>query len=100
MAGSTPKLRFHAVSVVAHGHGCAAVRALKDVRLLSTDAPRLPLADCEHPANCDCRFQHHDDRRVGPRRATEISESARKQLVMEDRRYQSGRREADFDEEG
>jgi hypothetical protein len=99
MAGSSPKLRFHAVSVLGNSHACAAAQALKDVRLLSADAPHLPLATCEHPATCDCRFQHHSDRRVGPRRSTELSESASRQFVTQDRRDQRGRRESDFDEE-
>jgi hypothetical protein len=99
MAGSSPKLRFHAVSVLSNSHGCAAAQALKDVRLLSADAPRLPLATCDHPERCECRFQHHNDRRVGPRRATEISDSASRHFHTPDRRDQRGRRESDFDEE-
>jgi hypothetical protein len=99
MADSAPKVRFHAVSVVCNGEGCAAARALKDVRLLSADAPRLPLATCEHPATCGCRFQHHSDRRIGSRRATEISESASRHFFTHDRRDRRGRRESDFDED-
>lgn len=97
MAGSSnPRLRYHAVSVIAGAHACPAARALKDVRLLSLAAPRLPLADCETPASCECKFQHHSDRRTGPRRTTERNESARRQFVLPDRRDRRGRREADF----
>lgn len=99
MPGAAPKLRFHAVSVLSNSHGCAAAQALKDVRLLSADAPRLPLATCDRPATCACKFQHHGDRRLGPRRATELSESASRHFVTHDRRDQRGRRESDFDEE-
>jgi len=99
MAGSSPKLRFHAVSVLANAHGCAAAQALKDVRLLSADAPRLPLATCEHPDTCDCRYQHFSDRRAGPRRATETHKSASRQFVSQDRRDRRGRRESDFDDQ-
>jgi hypothetical protein len=99
MPGSSPRLRFHAVTVVAGSHGCAAAQVLRDVRLLSADAPRLPLANCEHPATCTCRFQHHDDRRAGPRRALEVSRSASRHLVVHDRRERRGRRESDFDDE-
>jgi hypothetical protein len=97
MPGSaTPRLRFHAVSVLTNSHSCPAARALKDVRLLSTDAPKLPLADCDNPAACACRFQHHDDRRAGPRRETEIRDAAGRQFRSQDRRDRPGRRDSDF----
>ncbi len=100
MAGSSnPRLRFHAVSVLAGAHACPAVLALKDVRLLSLAAPKLPLANCDNPAACDCRFKHYDDRRAGPRRTTEINESARRPVVTVDRRDRRGRRASDYDEE-
>ena len=99
MAGSSPKLRFHAVSVIANAQGCAAAQALKNVRMLSADAPRLPLATCDHPDTCDCKFQHHDDRRAGPRRATETRKSASRQFVKHDRRDRRGRRESDFEDQ-
>jgi len=98
MAG-IPKLRFHAVSIVSGERGCAAAQALKNVRLLSADAPRLPLANCDQPGSCTCRFQHHSDRRVGPRRITEIRENARRQFHAHDRRDRRGRRDSDFEEE-
>jgi hypothetical protein len=96
MAGH-PKLRFHAVSVIGGAHACAAAQALKDVRLLSAEAPRLPMANCEHPATCNCRFQHYSDRRAGPRRDTEIHGSASRHVHMPDRRDRRGRRESDFE---
>lgn len=100
MAGSSnPRLRFHAVSVLAGSHACPAAHALKDVRLLSLGAPRLPLADCDHPAACDCKFHHYDDRRSGPRRATEVRQSASRSFVTRDRRDRRGRRDSDFEDD-
>ncbi|HEX9207785.1 MAG TPA: hypothetical protein VF851_06080 [Steroidobacteraceae bacterium] len=100
MPGSSiPRLRFHAVSVVTNSHACPAARALKDVRLLSSDAPRLPLANCDNPELCACKFQHHDDRRAGPRRQTEIRQAAGRQFRSHERRDRPGRRDSDFPED-
>jgi hypothetical protein len=96
---STPRLRFHAVSVVTNSHSCPAARALKDVRMLSADAPRLPLANCDNPALCACKFQHHDDRRAGPRRHAEIQQAAGRQFRSHERRDRRGRRDSDFPED-
>ncbi len=88
------RLRFHAVTVVAGPNACAQAHALKDVRLLSVEAPRLPMANCDHPDQCDCRFKHHDDRRAGPRRSLERSGSRQDWLEAE-RRIGRGRRSTD-----
>ena len=63
------RLRYHAVTIVSGPTACTQARAVKDVRLLSLEAPRLPLVGCTNPEGCQCRFQHHDDRRAGPRRS-------------------------------
>lgn len=94
MASRIPGLRYHAVSVVSGPNACAAAKQLKNVRLLSADAPRLPLADCECPATCACTYRHHDDRRAGPRRAGERGQLANP-WAMTDRRRSIGRRETD-----
>jgi hypothetical protein len=82
------------VSVVGGANACAAAKQLKNVRVLSAEAPRLPLAACDCPAMCACTYRHFDDRRAGPRRAKE-----RGQLggpwAMTDRRRSIGRRETD-----
>jgi hypothetical protein len=62
---------WHAVSVVSGVERCTAASALRQKRFLSIEAPRLPLADCTMPAACQCRYQHHPDRRVGMRRETD-----------------------------
>lgn len=97
MAGYTktsgPRLRFHAVTVVAGGDACPQALALQDVRLLSADAPRLPMRDCDRPERCECRFQHHDDRRAGPRRDVAHGQTT---TQLPDRRKLRGRRATDF----
>ena len=53
---------FHAVSIICPDSACAAAKALQGTRVLSNEAPQLPLADCD-VSNCECRFSHHKDRR-------------------------------------
>jgi len=58
--------RYHAVSVQC-GPACAATSlTLEGRRFLSAEAPVLPQPTCS-PANCQCRYVHHDDRRAGLR---------------------------------
>jgi hypothetical protein len=65
---------YHAVSIAPGDRCCAASRDLVGKRFLSRDAPPLPLKDCTQPT-CTCRYAHYDDRRKGPRRATELGVS-------------------------
>ena len=94
MASRIPRLRYHAVSVVSGPKACAAAKQLRNVRVLSTEAPRLPLAGCDCPATCTCTYRHHDDRRAGPRRAKERGQLAGPWAAT-DRRRSIGRRETD-----
>jgi hypothetical protein len=82
------------VSVVGGPNACDAAKQLKNVRVLSAEAPRLPLANCDHPATCACVYRHHEDRRAGPRRARERGQLAGP-WAMTDRRRSAGRRETD-----
>ena len=64
-------LAFHAVTIVSGRHACTAARQLAGKRFLSREAPVLPLKDC-NSEECECRYEHHEDRRIGPRRAREL----------------------------
>jgi len=55
--------RFHAVSVCLDPSPCHAVRELADQRFLSSEAPVLPLPNCDQP-DCSCHFEHYSDRRA------------------------------------
>lgn len=66
--------RFHAVTIATGSRACAAARELRDQRFLSRDAPPLPLKDCSCP-NCECRYEHYDDRRKTGRRARDLGVS-------------------------
>lgn len=94
MPTRTPRLRYHCVSVNSGGSGCPAAEALRGIRLLSAEAPRLPLPDCTQPERCRCTFKHFDDRRVGPRRRRERNELADPWSATE-RRRSVGRRSTD-----
>jgi hypothetical protein len=76
--GSVPAKRavnpYHAVSIAPGAQACAAARGLQKKRFLSREAPVLPLKTCDE-ARCECRYTHHDDRRKGPRRASEMGVS-------------------------
>jgi hypothetical protein len=65
---------FHAVSIVSSGGCCAAARAIEGKRFLSRQAPILPLKACDK-ASCQCLYEHHEDRRKGPRRTRDFGVS-------------------------
>jgi hypothetical protein len=94
MATKTPGLRYHCVTVNSGTHACPAAAALQGVRLLSAEAPRLPLPDCSMPDDCRCTYRHHDDRRTGPRRARDRNERP-EPWPSTDRRRSIGRRSTD-----
>ena len=59
--------RWHAVAIVAPSTACAAARECKGKRYLSSEAPQLPLAQCD-AARCHCKYRHFEDRRSAERR--------------------------------
>ncbi len=64
----TPREPWHSVSIIPGKHPCDAVLAISRRRMLANQALRLPVAGCGDPEHCQCRYQHHTDRRSGPRR--------------------------------
>jgi hypothetical protein len=92
------RLRFHAVTVVAGANACAQAKALKDVRLLSLEAPRLPLVGCTRSEDCQCKYQHHADRRSGARRSGLRNVRAGMPGEPANRRRLLGRRDSDYDD--
>jgi len=98
MPGTGTRLRYHCVSVVGGANACAAAKAVALVRILSAEAPRLPLKDCDHPHACTCKYRHFDDRRAGPRRAGEEGRLVKPWEAGERQRVR-GRRDTDFEEQ-
>jgi hypothetical protein len=81
------------VSIVSDPAACAQAKALKGLRLLSLSAPRLPIVGCTNPEGCRCTFQHHTDRRSGPRRS---GLRAALPATEDNRRRSLGRRDSDY----
>jgi hypothetical protein len=59
--------RFGAVEIRIRSRACRAARALEGQRLLSKEAPALPLPGCT-AAQCSCKFTKWSDRRSEGRR--------------------------------
>ena len=89
------RLKYRGVEVIATASACDAARALKNVRLLSAEVPRLPLDTCDRPAHCNCTYLHFEDRRQGPRRDDGHATLPVLRLGP-DRRVWRGRRDSDY----
>jgi hypothetical protein len=84
---------WHSVSIVSGTPACQKSRSLARVRFLSSQAPPLPLHECEI-RQCTCRYRHHEDRRRQARRAADLAASGAYWRGPE-RRHSSGRRSTD-----
>jgi hypothetical protein len=87
--------QWHAVIIKPKGQCCEAVQACRASRFLSSDAPRLPLAECTHSDTCSCVYKHHADRRAQTRRQDERDGLQRRGKVEQDRRLTRDRRKTD-----
>jgi len=87
---------YHAVSIRPGLESCTVAQKRADERFLSAEAPPLPLARCDKN-KCTCRYQHHEDRRSGSRRASDYGHNASaNQFSGRNRRVASGRRSSDM----
>ena len=84
---------FHGVEIIPGERACDAVSGLARRRLLSEDAPRLPLNTCSSPRDCACKYKHYVDRRTDARRESDKGLPARGHPT--DKRDGSGRRITD-----
>ena len=86
------------IIVVDEAEACPSVKELVGQRLLSTEAPLLPLIDCTS-RECTCTYRHYVDRRGGSRRFDEKS-VVKKLFGGEEKRVrQRGRRAEDIMED-
>lgn len=85
---------FHAVSIKPGLISCTKACKLRDVRMLSRQAPSIPLPGCTNSKDCTCRFQKHNDRRQGDRRLFGAEQDGRF-YSSEERRRTRGRRASD-----
>jgi hypothetical protein len=88
----SPDRRWHAVSVKPGNGACNAAVSGKNRRWLSSEAPLLPLPGCTRPDTCQCTYQHHDDRRLGNRRAEDLDPFGKTPRVGNERRARKSRR--------
>jgi hypothetical protein len=88
---------YHAVSIRPGLESCTTAQKRREERFLSAEAPPLPLERCD-VGKCSCRYQHHEDRRSGSRRASDYGHnSSASQWSGQDRRVVSiGRRSSDM----
>lgn len=87
--------KFHAVTIAPGPRACPEACALQGRRFLSREAPLLPLKNCGS-FKCECRYEHHDDRRKGNRRAHDIGVSIDGYEGVERRQEpKRGRRQSD-----
>ena len=86
---------YHAVSICCRADACQAAKNKLGKRHLSAEAPLLPLRQCDRPDQCNCRYQHYDDRRGEPRRRSDQGLTANTDPDQVERRYKKDRRAHD-----
>ena len=92
---------FHAVSIKFPPRACDAARELDGKRFLSSDAPHIPLPNCDI-VDCQCRFVHFKDRRARVDRRSVFTASglsATTGKFEQERRHSDERRAEEEDED-
>jgi hypothetical protein len=78
---------------------CQAAKDLRPRRFLCTDAPLLPLEQCDRRDRCECRYARYTDRRQGSRRTDDTGQFQRTIHGEPERREAEGRRRDDHEAE-
>lgn len=94
-AATGPLRPFQSISIYRGLICCDMARKFSDHRFLVRDAPPLPLAGCNMPKNCHCKYIKHRDRRAEPRRMMDFGMMARLFDGRERRARKGGRRSND-----
>lgn len=95
-ANKSPAPVFSGVSIVSGDYCCPAAKSLQGRRLLTTKAPKLPLADCAAQPQCKCHFKKYSDRRDSEDDRRFYENAGRGAWYSsEERRNSSGRRRGD-----
>jgi len=98
-ADQTSVSPYHAVEICCTKNACQAAQDSHGERHVSAEAPLLPLDQCDRPDQCECRYQHYEDRRSGSRRGSVHSPSIHDKSEHVERRLVKGRREEDVPED-
>ena len=61
--GKPENTKYHSVSIRLGGNACTAAKEIQGERFLASEAPHMPLPDCD-VSDCQCRFVHFKDRRT------------------------------------
>ena len=90
---------FHAVEIRCTKNACQAAQDTRGKHYLSAEAPRLPLDQCDRPDQCQCRYQHYEDRRGDSRRDAESGSPTQSDAERVERRKAKGRRAEEIAED-
>jgi hypothetical protein len=82
----SPKASWRGIRVVAGPGACDAARRAEGKRVLTKEAPRLPLRDCDRQDTCQCTYRHLTDRRGDLRRTADSGFGIPKAVPTEKRR--------------
>lgn len=99
--GSRGGATFHAVSIKPGAYACTQANEMAGERFLATEAPDIPLPDCQS-SNCECHFVHHDDRRGGKDRRSPFTSgglAAATGKYAQERREGKERRDDEIDDD-
>jgi hypothetical protein len=61
---ATEKKKYAGLAFFSDSHCCDAATAHNERRFLTSEAPKIPLAQCSDPALCHCKYRNIDDRRI------------------------------------
>ena len=90
---------YHSVAIRYGKNACQAAQDELGERHLSAESPLLPLDQCDRPDQCECRYQHYDDRRGDPRRDSEQGLPEQTDSERVERRHAKDRRAQDVAED-
>lgn len=83
----TPPVKsWRGIRIVAGAGACDAARRAEGKRVLTKDAQRLPLRDCDRQDSCKCTYKHLTDRRGELRRTIDSGFGIPKAISPEKRR--------------
>ena len=90
--GKIQPFPYRGVKIYNRNPGCCiASRSIHHITYLASEAPALPLEDCDNPSQCKCRYEHLDDRRQEVRRDSDYGLPSH-QYTATERRVRGDRR--------
>lgn len=100
MVDTSKSSEYHAVAIKFGAGACDAAKELGGKRILSAEAPRIPLPGCE-THSCNCHFVHYNDRRKRSDRRSPFNSPGMDETTGKfktERRESSERRHEDDDD--